>query len=89
MSINPTIQPTHPTLRRKVISSSEPAFKPRKVKKASETYRDRAEERRSGKEGDYAQIEAILEEFEKRNAENEDRAAVCTPFLFFLPSHRH
>ncbi|KAI0255917.1 RED-like protein N-terminal region-domain-containing protein [Lactifluus subvellereus] len=60
----------------KVISSSEPAFKPRKVKNASETYRDRAEERRLGKEGDYAQIEAILEEFEKRNADNEDRAAV-------------
>ncbi|KAH9967233.1 hypothetical protein BC827DRAFT_1373484 [Russula dissimulans] len=60
----------------KTISPSEPAFKPRKVKKASETYRDRAEERRLGKEGDYAQVEAILEEFEKRNADNEDRAAV-------------
>ena len=53
-----------------------PAFKPRKVKKASEDYRDRAEERRLGKEGDYAQVEAILEEFEKRNADKEDRAAV-------------
>jgi hypothetical protein len=29
-----------------------------------------------GKEGDYAQVEAILEEFEKRNADNEDREAV-------------
>ncbi|KAI0305860.1 RED-like protein N-terminal region-domain-containing protein [Multifurca ochricompacta] len=61
---------------KKVVSSSEPVFKPRKVKKASEAYRDRAEERRLGKEGDYAQVEAILEEFEKRNADNEDRAAV-------------
>ncbi|KAI9458107.1 RED-like protein N-terminal region-domain-containing protein [Russula earlei] len=60
----------------KAISASGPAFKPRNVKKASETYRDRAEERRSGKEGDYAQVEAVLEEFEKRNADNEDRAAV-------------
>ncbi|KAH9066708.1 RED-like protein N-terminal region-domain-containing protein [Lactarius vividus] len=60
----------------KVIPASEPAFKPRKVKKAAEAYRDRAEERRVGKEGDYAPIEAILEEFEKRNADNEDRAAV-------------
>ncbi|KAF8269798.1 RED-like protein N-terminal region-domain-containing protein [Lactarius quietus] len=60
----------------KVISASEPAFKPRKIKKAPESYRDRAEERRAGKEGDYAPVEAILEEFEKRNADNEDRAAV-------------
>jgi IK cytokine len=67
---------------RKAVSSSEPAFKPRKVKKASETYRDRAEERRLGKEGDYAQVEAILEEFEKRNADNEDKEAVST---FSLP----
>jgi len=69
---------THVTLHRKVISASEPAFKPRKVKKATELYRDRAEERRNGKEGDYAQVEAILEEFEKRNADNDDRAAVRT-----------
>jgi len=63
----------------KAISASDPAlpaFKPRKLKKASEDYRDRAEERRLGKEGDYAQVEAILEEFEKRNADNEDREAV-------------
>lgn len=51
-------------------------FKPRKLKKAAESYRDRADERRSGKDGDYAQVEAILEEFEKKNADNEDRAAV-------------
>jgi uncharacterized coiled-coil protein SlyX len=38
-----------------------------------------------GKEGDYAQVEALLEEFEKRNAENEDKAAVRAhpPFLSF------
>ena len=67
------------TRQRKAISASEPAlpaFKPRKLKKAAEDYRDRAEERRLGKEGDYAQVEAMLEEFEKRNADNEDRAAV-------------
>jgi IK cytokine len=77
--------PTCLTRPRKAISASEPAFKPRKVKKASEAYRDRAEERRLGKEGDYAQVEAILEEFEKKNAANEDRAAVrsYTPFLSF------
>ncbi|KAI9451688.1 RED-like protein N-terminal region-domain-containing protein [Lactarius psammicola] len=63
-------------LVKRVIPASEPAFKPRKVKKAPESYRDRAEERRAGKEGDYAPVEAILEEFEKRNADNEDRAAV-------------
>ena len=34
-----------------------------------------------GKEGDYAQVEAILDEFEKRNADNEDRETVCTNFL--------
>ncbi|KAI0289443.1 hypothetical protein BC826DRAFT_1031859, partial [Russula brevipes] len=61
---------------KKAAFSSEPAFKPRKVKKVSETYRDRAEERRLGKEGDYAQVEAILEEFEKRNTDNEDREVV-------------
>jgi IK cytokine len=74
---------TRVTLHRKVISASEPAFKPRKVKKASESYRDRAEERRAGKEGDYAPVEAILEEFEKRNADNEDRAAVRVYFSLF------
>jgi hypothetical protein len=74
------------TRQRKAISASVPAFKPRKLKKAPEDYRDRAEERRTGKEGDYAQVEALLEEFEKRNAENEDRAAVRahTPFLSSL-----
>ena len=71
------------TLCRKIIPASEPAFKPRKVKKAPESYRDRAEERRAGKEGDYAPVEAILEEFEKRNADNEDRAAVRAKISLF------
>jgi hypothetical protein len=36
-----------------------------------------------GKEGDFAQVEALLEEFEKRNADNEDKEAVRahSPFL--------
>ncbi|KAI0317153.1 RED-like protein N-terminal region-domain-containing protein [Amylostereum chailletii] len=55
--------------------TSEPAFKPRKVKKPS-NYRDRAEERRIGKEGDYAQVEAVLEDFERQNAVSEDKAEV-------------
>ncbi|TFY73505.1 hypothetical protein EWM64_g10507 [Hericium alpestre] len=60
----------------KTVAASEPAFKPRKVKKSgSEKYRDRATERRTGKEHDYAQIEAVLEDFERRNAE-EDKAKV-------------
>lgn len=75
MSLWP-FDPIRITRRRKTVSASEPAFKPRKVKKASESYRDRAEERRLGKDGDYAQVEAILEEFEKRNADNEDKEAV-------------
>ena len=75
------------TRQRKAISACEPAFKPRKVKKASEAYRDRAEERRLGKKGDYAQVEAILEEFEKRNAENEDKAAVCAHIPFLSSRH--
>ncbi|KAI6096961.1 RED-like protein N-terminal region-domain-containing protein [Pisolithus croceorrhizus] len=45
---------------------SEPAFKPRKVKKADQKYRDRASERREGISNDYAEVEAILEDFEKR-----------------------
>ncbi|KAI0272514.1 RED-like protein N-terminal region-domain-containing protein, partial [Gloeopeniophorella convolvens] len=60
----------------KTVSASEPAFKPRKVKTQSDAYRDRAEERRLGKEGDFAQVEAVLEEFERRNADNEDKATV-------------
>ncbi|KAI6114865.1 RED-like protein N-terminal region-domain-containing protein [Pisolithus croceorrhizus] len=45
---------------------SELAFKPRKVKKADQRYRDRASERREGISNDYAEVEAILEDFEKR-----------------------
>ncbi|THH27747.1 hypothetical protein EUX98_g6447 [Antrodiella citrinella] len=52
-----------------------PEFKPRTVKKDKDkvdgSYRDRALERRTGKESDYAQIEALAEDFEKR-AEAED-----------------
>ena len=79
--------PTRLTRQRKAISASEPAFKPRKVKKASEAYRDRAEERRLGKEGDFAQVEAILEDFEKKNVDNEDKAAVRSRTSFL--SYRH
>ncbi|KAJ4481819.1 RED-like protein N-terminal region-domain-containing protein [Lentinula lateritia] len=56
------------------ISSSEPAFKPRKVKKAEGRYRDRAAERRVGEGNDYAQVEAVLEEFEKRTADQDEHA---------------
>lgn len=45
---------------------SEPTFKPRKIKKANQKYRDRASERREGITNDYAEVEAILEDFEKR-----------------------
>ncbi|SJL04031.1 uncharacterized protein ARMOST_07388 [Armillaria ostoyae] len=52
----------------KTISVSEPAFKPRKVKKEAK-YRDRAAERRVGGGNDYAQVEAVLEDFNKRTAD--------------------
>ncbi|KAJ3784833.1 RED-like protein N-terminal region-domain-containing protein [Lentinula aff. detonsa] len=54
------------------INSSEPAFKPRKVKKLGGKYRDRAAERRVGEGNDYAQVEAVLEEFEKRTADQDE-----------------
>jgi IK cytokine len=57
-------------------ASSEPAFKPRKVKKTESKYRNRAAERREGTGNDYAQVEAVLEDFEKRVA-HEDRDVVC------------
>ncbi|KAH9933397.1 RED-like protein N-terminal region-domain-containing protein [Fomitopsis serialis] len=63
----------------KTVDSSQPAFKPRTVKKKSQTdqaYRDRAAERRKGLDNDYAQVEALAEDFEKRTADNADRAAV-------------
>lgn len=40
-----------------------------------------------GKEGDYAQVEALLEEFEKRNADNEDKAAVRAHSPSLSPRH--
>ncbi|KAJ7180741.1 hypothetical protein C8R46DRAFT_1319012 [Mycena filopes] len=52
--------------QRSRVDASQPAFKPRKVKKAEGKYRDRAAERRVGEGNDYAQVEAVLEDFEKR-----------------------
>ncbi|CDO69627.1 hypothetical protein BN946_scf184851.g15 [Trametes cinnabarina] len=62
----------------KTIDASQPAFKPRQVKKGGkgEAYRDRASERRLGVGNDYAQVEALAEEFEKRHADSADRKAV-------------
>ncbi|KZT70795.1 hypothetical protein DAEQUDRAFT_737182 [Daedalea quercina L-15889] len=63
----------------KTVDASQPAFKPRTVKKksqSSQAYRDRASERRQGLDNDYAQVEALAEDFEKRTASNADRAAV-------------
>ncbi|KIP03017.1 hypothetical protein PHLGIDRAFT_268850 [Phlebiopsis gigantea 11061_1 CR5-6] len=48
-------------------NASQPAFKPRTVKKNEEQYRDRASERRHGKAHDFAQVEALAEDFEARN----------------------
>ncbi|KAG6868073.1 hypothetical protein C0993_007806 [Termitomyces sp. T159_Od127] len=62
----------------KILDASHPAFKPRKVKKngsAEGQYRDRAAERREGLEGDYALVEAVLEDFEKRSA-GQDKATL-------------
>ncbi|KAJ7255513.1 hypothetical protein B0H12DRAFT_1113858 [Mycena haematopus] len=55
---------------RKTIDASEPAFKPRRIKKSDGKYRDRAAERRVGEGNDYAQVEAVLEDFEKRLGSN-------------------
>jgi hypothetical protein len=41
--------------RKSTSEASKPAFQPRNVKKVSQ-YRDRAEERRSGKDNEYAQV---------------------------------
>ncbi|KAG6842667.1 hypothetical protein H0H87_011269, partial [Tephrocybe sp. NHM501043] len=68
----------------KTIDASQPAFKPRKVKKTDGQYRDRAAERRGGEEGDYAQVEAVLEDFQKRSA-GADKATVRE----FTPSCIH
>ncbi|KAF9073308.1 RED-like protein N-terminal region-domain-containing protein [Rhodocollybia butyracea] len=67
------------------ISANEPAFKPRKVKKLDGKYRDRAAERRVGEGNDYAQVEAVLEEFEKRTAD-QDEDTVCLR-LEHAPAH--
>ncbi|KAI0339440.1 hypothetical protein BDW22DRAFT_1486895 [Trametopsis cervina] len=48
---------------------AQPAFKPRAVTK--DQYRDRALERRHGVAGDYAQVEALAEDFERRNADQD------------------
>ncbi|KAF9224007.1 hypothetical protein BS17DRAFT_780343 [Gyrodon lividus] len=61
-----------PQKKAKSSVSTESAFKPRKVKKADLKYRDRAAERRGGVGNDYAQIEAVLEDFEKRGT-HEDK----------------
>ncbi|KAI0083950.1 RED-like protein N-terminal region-domain-containing protein [Irpex rosettiformis] len=50
--------------------AAKTAFKPRTVKKA-DNYRDRAAERRGGAAGDYAQVEALAEDFERRNADQD------------------
>ncbi|TFK48543.1 hypothetical protein OE88DRAFT_540679 [Heliocybe sulcata] len=60
-----------PKTKAKTVSASEPAFQPRKVKKPGK-YRDRATERREGGPNDFAEAEALLEDFEKRNAEAAD-----------------
>ncbi|KAG2338612.1 hypothetical protein BDR05DRAFT_992493 [Suillus weaverae] len=59
----------------KASGSSAPTFKPRKVKKTEAKYRDRAAERRDGGKSDYAQVEAVLEVFERRTA-NDDKDTV-------------
>ncbi|KAG0709391.1 RED-like protein N-terminal region-domain-containing protein [Suillus ampliporus] len=59
--------------KQKASGSSAPTFKPRKVKKTESKYRDRAAERRDGGRSDYAQVEAVLEVFEQRTAnDNKD-----------------
>ncbi|KAI0924909.1 hypothetical protein AcW2_005645 [Taiwanofungus camphoratus] len=60
----------------KPVKSTQPAFRPRTVKKPAGPYRDRAAERRLGLDNEYAQVEALADAFERRNAENADRKAV-------------
>ncbi|PCH44437.1 hypothetical protein WOLCODRAFT_144977 [Wolfiporia cocos MD-104 SS10] len=65
--------------KQKTTDASQPAFKPRTVKKkaqGTQQYRDRATERRLGLDNDYAQVEALAADFERRNADNADRKAV-------------
>ncbi|KAI0075309.1 hypothetical protein K474DRAFT_1624651 [Panus rudis PR-1116 ss-1] len=64
---------------KKTADSTTPAFKPRTVKKsaAGDAYRDRATERRQGAPSDFAQVEAVAEDFERLHAASStDRAAV-------------
>ncbi|KAF9530453.1 RED-like protein N-terminal region-domain-containing protein [Crepidotus variabilis] len=62
--------------KQKVVEPAKPAFKPRKVTKQQDSkYRDRAAERRVGKDNDYAHVEAVLEDFEKKHAD-EDKEKV-------------
>ncbi|GAA5920665.1 hypothetical protein JCM1841_006990, partial [Sporobolomyces salmonicolor] len=62
-------------------ATESPDFKPRKQqnkpKKAPEgqAYRDRAAERRQGKDGDFAEAEKLLEDFKAR-AEGTDKATL-------------
>ncbi|KAF7325669.1 hypothetical protein MKEN_00416800 [Mycena kentingensis (nom. inval.)] len=59
--------PSTSTSKAGTVSSSEPAFKPRKVKQHEDgKYRNRAAERRAGEGNDYAQVEAVLEDLERR-----------------------
>ncbi|KAG8854861.1 hypothetical protein FRB96_007261 [Tulasnella sp. 330] len=65
------------TAKSKKSSEPQPNFKPRKVTKKvlPAGYRDRATERRAGV-NDYAEVEAIRDDFEKRAANAEDKEAV-------------
>ncbi|KAF8448941.1 hypothetical protein L210DRAFT_3523524 [Boletus edulis BED1] len=67
---------------------SEPAFKPRKVKKTESTYRDRAAERREGIGTDYAEVEAVLEDFNKRVA-HEDRDVIEQQRMYLGGDSQH
>ncbi|CAL1715131.1 unnamed protein product [Somion occarium] len=74
------VQPTATSKgKAKKADSSQPAFKPRTIKKsAASNYRDRASERRHGLASDYAQVEALAEDFERRAAEAADALAKKT-----------
>ncbi|KAJ7224169.1 hypothetical protein GGX14DRAFT_648791 [Mycena pura] len=56
--------------KRHTVNASGPGFKPRKVKKSDEKYRNRAAERRAGEANDFAQVEAVLEDFERRRGDD-------------------
>ncbi|EMD39090.1 hypothetical protein CERSUDRAFT_112785 [Gelatoporia subvermispora B] len=59
----------------KAVGAGQPAFKPRTIKKKAADagpYRDRASERRLGVNNDYAEVEAIAEDFERRAASTAD-----------------